>query len=196
MSLRHLYLLATASFLLPIGNAMPAAGEAIAFNQTPSTPTVISSNSTAKIAATPNLSTSLNAPTTQCPPPPPPFGGPQGSSQPPWIKDINLNTKQQEKINTIDQQSRKTGQELGEQLHQADEKLHSLLTSNAAPEKLRQQHREVQQLRQQLDDHHFETMLAIYQVLTPAQRQQVGKLIQRPPQPIPPDQQPPQTIPN
>jgi|GEM_PF-1295283 len=196
MSLRHLYLIATASFLLPIGNAIPAAGEASAFNQPSSVPPIISSNSTAKIAATPNLSTSPDAPTTQCPPPPPPFGGPQGFPLPPWIKDINLSTTQQQEIQTIDQQSRKTGQELGEQLHEADEQMHSLLTSNAAPAKLRQQHQKIQKLHQQLDDHHFETMLAIYQVLTPAQRQQVGELMQRPPQPISPDQQPPQTIPN
>jgi Spy/CpxP family protein refolding chaperone len=69
--------------------------------------------------------------------------------------------------------------------------MHSLLTSDASTDKLRQQHQQIQKLHQQLDDQHFETMLAVRQVLTPEQRQQLDKLMQQPPPQLPMPPMPP-----
>jgi len=44
---------------------------------------------------------------------------------------------------------------------------------------LRQQHQEVQGLRNQLDNQRFETMLEIRQVLTPEQRTKMAELMEK-----------------
>jgi len=112
------------------------------------------------------------------------MGGVQGNPEPPWMKDINPSTEQRERIKAIHEQSRKDTEDFLQQLHKAEDQMHSLLTSNASLDKLRQQHQQIQKLHQQLDDHNFETMLAVRQVLTSEQRQQLDKLMQqRPPQP-------------
>ncbi|HBB36054.1 MAG TPA: hypothetical protein DDZ80_16095 [Cyanobacteria bacterium UBA8803] len=161
MNLRYLFMLGTASLLIPMGSA-------IALSQTASQ----------LIAATP-VAAIAQVPQCPAPPPPPPMaqGRSGGNPEPPWAKDLNLSTEQQEQIAAIHEQARKEGEGLREQLMAADNQMRSLLASDAAPDRLRQQHQQIQALHQQLDNNRFETMLAERQVLTPEQRAQLGKLV-------------------
>jgi Spy/CpxP family protein refolding chaperone len=110
-----------------------------------------------------------------------------GNPEPPWFKDINVDSQQQESIQAIQQNSRKNTEELRQQIFQADGEMHSLLAGKNTLAKLRQQHQKIQKLRQKLDDQHFEMVLAIDQILTLQQRQQVEKLMQQRKLPIPPE---------
>jgi len=162
MNWRYLLVVGTASILIPIGGAI-AVSQKDHSNPTPTQ-------------------------SSQCAPPPPPMMGrpPEEShSAPPWAKDLNLSNEQQERIQTVHEQTLKETEELQQQLMAADQKMRSLLDSDASSDELHKQHQEVQTLRQQLDEQHFEGMLAEHQVLTKEQRTQMSKLMQRgrPPQP-------------
>ncbi len=52
------------------------------------------------------------------------------------------------------------------------------MTGNASDDQLRQQHQEMQALRQQVETRRFETMLQIRKVLTPEQRAKAAQLMQ------------------
>ena len=55
--------------------------------------------------------------------------------------------------------------------------MRSLLTSNANPNQLRQQHQAMQDLRQQLGNSRFESMLEVREILTPEQRQKMADMM-------------------
>ena len=57
--------------------------------------------------------------------------------------------------------------------------MRSLLASDVDPEQLRQQHQQLQDLRQQASDRCFTTMLEIREVLTPEQRIEWAELIRQ-----------------
>ncbi len=167
MNWRYLFLLSTASLLLPIASA-------VAFNQIKSASIGDSSNSSTFIA--------------QMPPGPPPRGEaqPGGGLEPPWAKDLNLSTEQRDRIKTLHEQAQKEIEGLRQQLLEADKQMRSLLASDTSSEQLRQQHQQIQTLHQQLDNKHFEMMLAEREVLTPEQRSQLAKLMPPPPgRPLP-----------
>lgn len=161
---RSSFLLITASILVPIGSAIAFSGSGI--------------QSTLAQANQP--STTLMAQS----PPPPPNGEfkPEGKGEPPWIKDLNLSAEQKNRLKAIHEEARKNSEGLRQQLMEADQQMRQLWESNAAPEKLRQQHQQIQKLRQQLDDKRFETRLAEQQVFTPEQRTQLTKLMQQRPE--------------
>ena len=57
--------------------------------------------------------------------------------------------------------------------------MRSLLANDASEEQLRQQHQNIQGLRQQLGNNRFETMLQVREILTPEQRTQMAELIEQ-----------------
>ncbi len=168
MKLRNLVCVGIVSLFIPVSSHLAFAQSELSQTQSNSTP-VDSSNQ--------------NSP---CPPPPTMGGkGPEGNALPPWSKDINLSNQQIEQIKTLHEQSQKDTESLRQQLHQAEDQMRSLLESDAPMDKLQQQHQQIQTLRQQLDDKHFQMMVAENKLLTPAQRSQISKFMQqhRPPQP-------------
>ena len=116
-----------------------------------------------------------------CPPPPPPMMGMESESQtePPWAKNINLSNEQRSRIQAVHEQGIKGIQKIQQQLFEADGKMRSLLESSTPLEQLRQQQQYIQTLRQQIDNNHFEMMLAERQVLTQEQLIQLKELMQQ-----------------
>jgi len=106
-----------------------------------------------------------------CPPPPPHLRGMEAGNlpEPPWAKNLNLSTEQRSRIQAIHQQGIKAIEEAQKRLFAADNQMRSLLESSVPLAQLRQQHQQIQALRQQLDNNHFEMMLAEREVLTPEQ---------------------------
>ncbi len=96
------------------------------------------------------------------------------------FQQLELTPEQSAQIETIEQKSRSETETLRQEMRQNVEKMRSLLTaSDAAPEELRQQHEQIQALREQLDDQRFETMLQVREILTPEQRTQAAELIEQ-----------------
>lgn len=170
MNLRYLFVLGTASLLIPIASA-------IAFGQTESAPR----------GTEPPFSRDRQG--SDCPPPPPGMGDrpprPMGEGQrgrnpePRWAKDLNLSTEQRNRIKAIHEQENKDTEELREQMREAHQEMRSLIDSDTGSEQLRSQHQKIQTIRQKLDTRHFEMMLAERQILTPSQRTELGKLMQQ-----------------
>ena len=79
----------------------------------------------------------------------------------------------------IKEQSETENQALFEQLQTNRQEMQSLLASDADPEQLRANHQVGQNLRQELDNNRFETLLEIREVLTPEQRTQMAQMQQR-----------------
>jgi periplasmic protein CpxP/Spy len=94
-----------------------------------------------------------------------------------WQEQLNLSADQKAQIKQIRDQAKSDFQSLRQQMRTAFEKQQSLMAGNASDEQLRQQHREVQALRQQAEDRRFDTMLKIRQVLTPEQRTKAAQLM-------------------
>ena len=158
---RYLFVLGTTSLILQIASGMGV-------NQS-QLPNVSAGNAIAQFPP--------------CPPPPPhpPMMEMESASQtePPWAKNINLSDEQRSRIHTVREQGIKVIQKVQEQLFEADGKMRSLLESSAPLEQLRQQQQYIQTLRQQIDNNHFELMLAERQILTQEQLIQLKELMQR-----------------
>ena len=93
------------------------------------------------------------------------------------VQQLDLTSEQSEQIEAIEEQSETENQALFEQLQTNRQEMQSLLTSNADSEQLRANHQQGQNLRQELGDNRFETMLEIREVLTPEQRTQMAELM-------------------
>lgn len=159
MTIRYFLLLGTASLFLSIGNAMTGDSAPSTHDPTPA------------IAQLP-----------PCPPPPPPLNtlAPGSDPEPPWAQALQLSSEQQQQIRNIHKQGIQNIQKLQQQLFAADRQLRSLFKRGAVIAQLRQQHQYIQTLRQQLDNNHFEMMLAERQVLTPDQRLQLDEGMPQP----------------
>jgi len=94
------------------------------------------------------------------------------------FEQLNLSAEQSQRIQAIQEQSRTGSEGLHQQLQQAHEKLRELMATNTSADQLRQQHQQVQNLKQQLDNRRFESMLAVREVLTSQQRAQLAQLEQ------------------
>ena len=93
------------------------------------------------------------------------------------VQQLDLTSEQSKQIEAIREQSGSENQALFEQLQTNRQEMQSLLTSDADPEQLQANHQDGQNLRQELGDNRFETMLEIREVLTPEQRTQMAELM-------------------
>ncbi|MFE4106788.1 Spy/CpxP family protein refolding chaperone [Almyronema epifaneia] len=100
-----------------------------------------------------------------------------------WLEQLDLTDAQTAQIQTIKEQARTNNAGLRQQLQQAHEELQSLMASDASSDQLRQQHQQVQTLKNQLATQRFEMMLAIREVLTPDQRAELATLTSNRPGP-------------
>ena len=93
------------------------------------------------------------------------------------LKQLDLTSEQSSQIKAIKDQAKAKGQGLREQMRAEQEKLKSLFKSDASTEILAQQHQKPQNLRQQMGDNRFATILQIREILTPEQRAKMSELI-------------------
>lgn len=94
-------------------------------------------------------------------------------------EQLDLTPEQTEQIEAIAERSKTDNQALIEQLQTNRQEMRSLLASNASPEELRANHQDLQNLRQELGNNRFETMLEIRETLTPEQRTQMAELMEQ-----------------
>ena len=96
------------------------------------------------------------------------------------FQELNLSPEQQESIKAIREESKQNNSSLRQEMRQAQEEMRKLMAiSDTSDSKLRQQHEQIQSLKQKLGTQRFETMLKIRQVLTPAQRTKMAQLKQQ-----------------
>jgi Spy/CpxP family protein refolding chaperone len=95
------------------------------------------------------------------------------------MQELNLTQDQQQKLKAIYSQYNNQISQRKQALRQATKEFKSLMASNASADQVRTKHREVQGLRQQLEAVSFESMLAMREVLTPAQRSQFAQRMEQ-----------------
>ena len=93
------------------------------------------------------------------------------------LQQLDLSSGQSEQIEAIKEQSKTSGEALHEQMQTQHQEMRSLLNSDATSAQLTQQHQQLQDLRQQLGDRRFETMLQVREILTPEQRVEMAELM-------------------
>lgn len=95
-----------------------------------------------------------------------------------WLQDLNLTAEQLREIETIRGRYKNQLADKRQAMQQARQQLRNVMASDAPADQVRQQFTQVKSLKQQLVDTHFESMLAIREVLTPEQRQKFADRMQ------------------
>ncbi|NEP81764.1 MAG: Spy/CpxP family protein refolding chaperone [Okeania sp. SIO3C4] len=95
------------------------------------------------------------------------------------FQQLNLTQEQTDKIVAIRQQHQQKIIQSLENLRGAQEELNQMIVATNTDNQLRQKHGEVLQLRRDLAELQFNTILKIREVLTPEQLQQWSKLMQQ-----------------
>ena len=95
------------------------------------------------------------------------------------MEKLDLTPEQSAQVEAIQTESRQTAENLKEQMRSQHENMKSLMTSDASAEEIRIQYQEGQQMRQQLSNNRFETMLRIREVLTTEQRAELAELMEQ-----------------
>lgn len=104
-------------------------------------------------------------------------GSGKGEGMKRLLEKLDLTPEQSAQIEAIHEQYHAANEQNYQQLQQAREEMRSLLAKDTNPNELRQQHQEIQSLRQQLGDSRFEVMLQVREILTSEQRQQMAELM-------------------
>ncbi len=95
------------------------------------------------------------------------------------FQQLNLTEAQTDKIITIRQKNQQEIRQSLQNLRNAQEELNTMITGQGTDNQLRKKHSEVLQLRQELAELQFNTILKIREILTPEQLQQWSKLMQQ-----------------
>ena len=95
------------------------------------------------------------------------------------LEQLNLTPEQSQQIEAIHERFHSDNETLYQEMRTNHQQLRSLLASDASEEQLRQQHQNIQGLRQQLGNNRFETMLQVREILTPEQRTQMAELMEQ-----------------
>ncbi|MEM1169115.1 MAG: Spy/CpxP family protein refolding chaperone [Cyanobacteria bacterium P01_H01_bin.35] len=102
-----------------------------------------------------------------------------GQNQNRIFEQLNLTETQTQKIIAIRNQNQQEIRQSLQDLRNAQEELNTMITGKENDNQLRKKHSEVLQLRQELAELQFNTLLKIREVLTPEQLQQWSKLMQQ-----------------
>ncbi len=94
-----------------------------------------------------------------------------------FLDRLDLSEEQSTQIKAIYRRYYQANQESRQELREAREEMRSFLTSEANPNRIRQKHREIQSLNQELGNSRFEAMLEVREVLTREQRQEIADMI-------------------
>jgi Spy/CpxP family protein refolding chaperone len=92
---------------------------------------------------------------------------------------LNLSSAQQQELQTIYSQYKDQISQRKQAVRQANRQLRDLMVSTASNDEIRAKYQEVQALRQQLEAARFESLLAMRDVLTPAQRSRFAQLMEQ-----------------
>jgi Spy/CpxP family protein refolding chaperone len=95
-----------------------------------------------------------------------------------WMESLNLTDRQKQQLEAIRQKYQGQMQSLSEQLRTSQNELRTLMAGNGSDSEIRAKHNQVANLRQQLGELRFNSMLESRQVLTPEQRQKFSQLMQ------------------
>lgn len=87
-----------------------------------------------------------------------------------WLRDLNLSPEQMQRIRAIQNQYQGRIRQERQAYRQAQRELRNLMAGNASVDTLRRQYNDAKAIRQRLADLQFESLLAMREVLTPAQR--------------------------
>ncbi|WP_181280648.1 Spy/CpxP family protein refolding chaperone [Aphanothece hegewaldii] len=106
------------------------------------------------------------------------------------FEQLNLTEPQKQQISSIRLKYRDRMEQTSSKIRSTQQELQKLMASNASRNDIRAKHAQVGDLRQELDNLRFESMLDIRDVLTITQRQQLDQLMEqrrtrmdKPPQP-------------
>ncbi len=89
-----------------------------------------------------------------------------------WLRELKLSQAQLQQIRSIQQKYRPSLTEKRQGLKQAQQELRTLMVSDAPSSQVRDKYQQVSNLRQELANTQFESMLAMRDVLNVQQRQQ------------------------
>lgn len=95
------------------------------------------------------------------------------------VQELGLTQDQQTKIKAIWESAKNDKNPQRQQLRTEMENMRSLMARSASTNELRQQHNKIKTLRDQMGDQRFETMLQVYEVLTPQQRTKFAEMMQK-----------------
>lgn len=95
------------------------------------------------------------------------------------MEQLNLSQEQKQKLKDIHSQYKDTISQRKQVVRQATKELREMMAGNATANEIRTKHRQVQELRQQLEESTFDSMLAMREVLTSEQRQRFAQLMEQ-----------------
>ncbi|AGF51479.1 sll0858 [Synechocystis sp. PCC 6803] len=95
-----------------------------------------------------------------------------------WMESLDLTDSQKQQLEAIRQKYQGQMQSLSEQMRTSQNELRTLMSGNGSDSEIRAKHNQVANLRQQLGELRFNSMLESRQVLTPEQRQKFSQLMQ------------------
>lgn len=95
------------------------------------------------------------------------------------LQQLDLTPEQSQQISSIRQESETVTEDLHQQLETKHQEMKDLMMSDADADTIRAQFQETQNLRQQMGNNRFETMLGIREVLTSEQRAELAELMEQ-----------------
>jgi protein CpxP len=95
------------------------------------------------------------------------------------LKQLNLTPEQLQKLKAVRDRDLSRMRELAQQLREANKELRDLLAGTEGSDVIRAKHTQVMSLQQELQNKHFERMLAMRDILTPQQRSQLNEIMQK-----------------
>jgi Spy/CpxP family protein refolding chaperone len=95
-----------------------------------------------------------------------------------WLQQLNLTPEQTRQVQAIRERNQGQMEQARNSLRQARQELNQLMDSNASQRQVQDKFAQVQSLQQQVAKLRFENMMAIREILTPEQRQQMRTLMQ------------------
>jgi periplasmic protein CpxP/Spy len=95
------------------------------------------------------------------------------------IQGLGLTQEQQTKIKSIWDNAKNDKGAQRDQIRTEMETMRSLIAKSASTNELRQQHAKLKAIKDQMGDRRFETMLQMYEVLTPEQRTKFAETMQK-----------------
>lgn len=96
-----------------------------------------------------------------------------------FLKQLKLTEAQQLQMEEIRLKYEPEFSQLHSQLFQFRQELHNMMAANNSNDALRAKHEEILQLRQEMDNLRFQSMLEVREILTPEQRNELGQIMQQ-----------------
>ena len=102
-------------------------------------------------------------------------GGKQGG----MFDQLNLSADQKQKMQAVRDRYKDQVSQRMQAVRQARQELETMMAGTANASQMREKHRQIIGLRQQLEEVQFESTLAMREVLTPEQRSQLAQMMQQ-----------------